>query len=238
MAATSPSRNFLEENSEELRDLLVPHLNAQDLASFAATCKLFSKWASGERRVRLGLVREVDDSGSTSLAAEAWKPYGYLGEEAAMAPRRTIRAKMRMYTIHTNSDGVLVEHEVTPGDAVMPARTTLRVQLVRYGTGLVEEELYEGLYWKRGDWGNVAHEPSDPQPVKFTIKHTLSSKRCPPVQFRLRFTLEVVRHGTERHANYVYETPEFWVVDPATIPKPGSAADRALRENPWGSRWS
>ena len=56
------------------------------------------------------------------------------------------------------------------------------------------------------------------------IRNTLSSKRRPPVQFRLRFTLEVVRHGTGTRANYVYETPEFWVVDPLAIPKPGSGA--------------
>lgn len=223
---------FLEEHSEELRDILVPHLGAHDLASLACTCRLFSSWSSGARRPTLGLVREEEDAGSTALAAEAWKPKGFLGKDATMAKRRMIKVRMRMCTTHPNSDGLLVEHEVPPGKAVMPARTKLRVQLVRYGTGLVEEELYHSLYWKNGDWGKPGEPPVDPQAVKFMILNTLSSKRRPPVQFRLRFTLEVVRHGTEKRADYVHETPEFWVVDPLAIPKPGSARDRARQERP------
>lgn len=227
---------FLEEHSEELRDILVPYLGAHDLASFACTCRLFSSWSSGARRPKLGLVREVDDAGSTTLAEEAWKPKAFLGKDATMAKRRMIKVKLRMYTIHPNPEGLIVEHEVPPGKAVMPARTMLRVQLVRYGTGMVEEELYHSLYWKNGDWGKPGEPPNDPQEVKFMIRNTLSSKRRPPVQFRLRFTLEVVRHGTKKRANYVYETPEFWVVDPLAIPKPGSARDRARQERP-STRW-
>lgn len=227
---------FLEEHSEELRDILVPYLGAHDLASFACTCRLFSSWSSGARRPKLGLVREVDDAGSTALAAEAWKPKGFLGQDATMAKRRMIKVKMRMHTVHPNSDGLLVEHEVPPGKAVMPARTMLRVQLVRYGTGLLEEDLYYAPYWKNGDWGKPGEPTADPKEVQFMIRNTLSSKRRPPVQFRFRFTLEVVRHGTETRANYVYETPEFWVVDPLAIPKPGSARDRARQERP-STRW-
>ena len=227
---------FLEDHSEELRDILVPYLGAQELAALARTCRLFAPWSSGARRPKLGLVRKADDAGSTTLAAEAWQPKGFLGQDATMAKRRMIRVKMRMYTLHTNSDGLLVEHEVPPGDAVMPARTMLRVQLVRYGTGLVEEDLYYAPYWKNGDWGKPGEPRADPKEVEFMIRNTLSSKRRPPVRFRLRFTLEVVRHGTEVRANYVYETPEFWVVDPLAIPKPGSARDRARQERP-STRW-
>jgi len=216
------TEDFMEEHSEKLKDVLVPYLSASQLASLACTCRLFRSWSSDARRIRLGLERTVDvDTGDTALAEEAWQPLGYMRGEAVMAKKRTIKVKMRMYTVHPNSDGVLVEHDVRPGQAVMAARTTLRVQLVRAGSGAVEEQVYWGTYWKDGDWGAEAI-PNDPMEVKFTIKQTLSSKRRPPTQFRLRFTLEVVRHGTERHAHYVYDTPPFWVLDPDAIPKKGN----------------
>jgi len=222
-AGSNLTEGFMEEHSEKLKDVLVPYLSASQLASLACTCRLFSTWSSGARRVRLGLERIVDDdTGDTALAEEAWQPLGYMRGEAVMAKKRAIKVKMRMYTVHPNSDGVLVEHDVRPGQAVMAARTTLRVQLVRAGSGAVEEQVYWGTYWKDGNWGAPGEPPNDPQEVKCTIKHTLSSKRRPPTQFRLRFTLEVVRHGTERHAHYYYDTPPFWVLDPDAIPKKGN----------------
>ena len=215
---------FMEEHSEKLKDVLVPYLSASQLASLACTCRLFRSWSSGARRVRLGLERTVNvDTGDTSLAVEAWQPLGYMRGEAVMAKKRAVKVKMRMYTVHPNSDGLIVEHEVRPGKAVMPARTMLRVQLVRAGSGAVEEGLYEETYWKNGDSGVPGmDELKEPQEVKFMIRHTLSSKRRPPSQFRFRFTLEVVRHGTEQHAHYVYDTPPFWVLDPDAIPQKGN----------------
>ena len=211
--ASNLTERFMDEISTQLKDVLVPYLSARELARLATTCRLFRTWASGARRVKLGLERAVDGADGASLAEDAWKPHGHLGEGAVLCKRRMIRARMRMYTLHPNPDGVLVEHEVPPGRAVVPHRTRLRVQLVRRGSGLVEEELYDELYWKNGDWG-AGETADDPKEVKFFIRHTLSSKRRPPAKFRLRFTLEVVRHGTEEHVHYRYETPEFLVIDP------------------------
>lgn len=222
-ARSNLTEGFMEEHSEKLKDVLVPYLSAGELARLACTCRLFRSWSSGARQVRLGLERIVDDdTGEAALAEDAWQPLGYLRGEAVVAKKRAIKVRMRMYTVHPNSDGLVVEHDVPPGTAVMPARTTLRVQLVRAGSGAVEEQLYEGTYWKGGDWGAPGEPLKEPQAVKCMIKHTLSSKRRPPTQFRLRFALEVVRHGTEQHAYYRYDTPPFWVLDPDAIPKKGN----------------
>lgn len=237
--ATNLSPQFLVENCEELRDILVPYFTADDLCRLSSVSKMFSSWASGSRRPKLGIVREVEETGDIALSEDAWQPYGYLGKEAAMAKRRLVRLRLRMHTVHTNSDGLLVEHEVPPGSAVDPTETTLKVDLVRYDTGVVEEPLYQKSWWADTQLGGAKDhaqmdklKAKDPAPIKFMIKHTLSSKRRPPTKFRLRFTLKVRRTTRVACTDYVYETPEFWVLDPDVIPKPGTARDKARKERP------
>jgi len=237
--ATNLSPQLFAENCEELRDILVPYLTADDLCRLSSVNKMFSAWASGTRRPKLGIVREVDETGDIALSEDAWKPYGYLGNEAAMAKRRLVRLRLRMHTVHTNSDGLLVEHEVPPGSAVDATKTMLKVDLVRYDTGVVDESLYQKSWWANTKCGRAKDhaqmdklKANNPEAIRFMIRHTLSSKRRPPTKFRLRFTLSVASTTRAACTDYVYETPEFWVLDPNVIPKPGTARDKARKERP------
>lgn len=64
--ATNRVPQFLVDNCEELRDILVPYLTADDLCRVSSVSKMFSAWASGARRPKLGIVREVEETGEIS----------------------------------------------------------------------------------------------------------------------------------------------------------------------------
>lgn len=210
------SQTFLNENSVELCDTLAPYLRAGELGRLSTVCSAFSACANGTRRPKLGLTDE-------------WAPLGHVGQDAALGKKTLMRLKPRVYSIFSNSDNNLVDHEVPCGSAVDPERTTLAVDLVHNQAGNVVEKLYSDLYWK-GSTSSNGVKNAEPRLVKFMIREALSTYHTPVAQFRLRVTLSVARIGHDSHFTaYAYESPKFWVLTRGAIPKSGSAADLARK---------
>lgn len=209
------SQQFLDENSVELADILLPYLTANDAGHLSTVCRAFSTWASGTRRPKLGL-----DS--------PWIPYGRVGRDPVMAKRRIIKLLPRMYSIYVNPDGYNIDRNVRFGSAIDPQKTRLNVDLLMHSSGKVVEHLYNDLWFSEG--GTVALEALDePKRAKFKINASLSSYHQPVALFYLRFTLTVTRVGYTDTTDYAYDSPAFYVVTNDSIPKPGTDADRKRR---------
>lgn len=215
---------FISDNSEELRDILTRYLNSADLSRLAQVCKLFRSWAEYAGRPMLGLARwsrsqsDLELPPPCDLEIPVWHTHGALGEEPAMAVRRTIRLQPRMFRTYVNENAITVERDLPPGTAIDSGRTRLSVDLVWRFQNRVCEHLYNARYWKKTQSADVApKEWAEPQPIKFQIRETLSNRQTPPEQCRLRIRLHAFRHGSDTPTEYTYHSPEFWVADIATL---------------------
>ena len=222
--ATASCPDFIADNSEELRDILTRYLGTADLARLAQVCKLFRSWSLYAGQPMLGLARwsrsqnDLELPPPCDLETPIWQTHGALGEEPAMAVRRTIRLQPRMFRTYVNEHGKKVERDLPPGSAIDPERTMIRVDLMWRFQNRVCESLYHARYWKKNPGADVPpKEWPEPQPIKFQIRETLSNRRTPPEQCRLRMRLYVFRRGSDVHTDYTYYSPEFWVASIETI---------------------
>jgi len=222
--ATASCPEFIADNSEELRDILTRYLGIADLARLAQVCKLFRSWTDYAGRPKLGLARWSRSQGDLELPppcdleTPVWHTHGALGEEPAMAVRRAIRFQPRMFRTYVNENGMTVERDLPPGSAIDPERTLISVDLVWRFQNTVCEHLYHGRYWKKAPANDVPPKDwPEPQVMKFQIRETLSNRRTPPEQCRLRIRLHAFRYGCDTPSDYTYYSPEFWVADIATV---------------------
>ena len=237
--ATAACPEFIADNSEELRDILTRYLSSADLARLAQVCKLFRSWAEFAGRPMLGLARWSRSQGDLELPPPCdleipvWRTHGALGEEPAMAVRRTIRIQPRMFRTYVNEHGKTVERDLPPGTAIDSERTVLRVDLVWRFQNRVSEHLYSGRYWKKTQSNDVPpKEWDEPQAIKFQIRDTLSNRQTPPEQCRLRVRLHAFRHGSDTTTEYTYYSPEFWVASIETIMGKHKGAVKRRQEHP------
>ena len=237
--ATAACPAFIADNSEELRDILPRYLGSTDLARLAQACKLFRSWTEYAGRPKLGLARWSRSQGDLELPPPCdlelpvWQTHGSLGEEPAMAVRRAIRLQPRIFRTYVNEHGKTVECDLPPGTGIDSKRTTISVDLVWRFQNRVCEPLYRGTYWKKAQADDVPpREWEEPQPIKFMIRDTLSNRRTPPEQCRLRVRLHAFSHARGVATDYTYYSPEFWVADIATLRKPSKAVAEARKKQP------
>jgi len=237
--ATTSCPAVIADNSEELRDILTRYLGSADLARLAQVCKLFRSWAEYAGQPKLGLARWSRSQGDLELPPPCdletpiWQTHGSLGEEPAMAVRRTIRMQPRMFRTYVNEHGKTVERDLPPGAGIDSKRTTISVDLVWRFQNRVCEHLYHKPYWKTAQSADVSpKEWAEPQPIKFMIRETLSNRQTPPEQCRLRVRLHAYRHDQSFATNYTYHSPEFWVADIATLRKPSKAVVEMRKNHP------
>ena len=97
------SAHFFQDQSEALRDILTPYLDAAALARLAPVCRTFCEWAEYAGKPTLGLARwsrgmaDLEMPPPSPQASPLWQPHGFLDDEPAMASCRAIRMDPRVY---------------------------------------------------------------------------------------------------------------------------------------------
>lgn len=219
------SAHFFQDQSEALRDILTPYLDAATLAGLASVCRTFCEWVEFAGKPTLGLARssrsvpDLEMPPSFPQAPPVWQPHGLLDDEPAMATCRAIRMHPRVFRTYLNSNGDLVERDLLPGGCINFFDTTISADLVFHMENRIHSRLYHAPYWKKLQLHLPVNEWEKPQPVRFQIREALSNRYTPPAQFRVRLTLRTYRCGSDTPTCYTWDSPEFWVVDPKTLRK-------------------
>jgi len=192
---------FFVSKQTELCDLLVPHLDANNLATLACVARTFRAWPTlAHRKCKLA-------------PRHKFEVHGQIGDRVVMRRRRTIKLDVIVLEKYTSASGRQWPRMVSPGSGVDLANCFIDVDLVCERTGRAVEKLFVNKLFKHDTRGKKETHGYRWRPVNFQIRETLSSNHPSPGLFRLRATARVARLGRLGYGTYEHLSRCFAVVN-------------------------